>query len=378
MRAYFDYAATAPVRPSVKEAVLPTLDRLFGNPSSLYKEGQEARFAVEMARQQVATSIGADAAEITFTSGGTESNHWALSALFEKGRQIGKTHMIISAVEHPSVLRTAKWLESSGASLTILPVTSEGVVSPETLCSSIREDTFFCSIMWVNNELGSISPMEELSLICKNAGVFFHVDAVQALGALTIDVHHLPVDCLSLSAHKIGGLKGTGALYIRNSLELPSLFHGGAQEREKRAGTENVPGIVAFGKAAEENAYELPKHQQKTKIYQEKIIETFEMIPGVSLNSPQNAISSILNFQVEGISNENLLARADMAGLSFSAGSACSSGSLEPSPVLLALGCTPEVANSSFRLSMGYGTTEYDIDFLLKTLPPLITQMRKK
>lgn len=378
MRAYFDYAATAPVRPSVKEAVLPTLDRLFGNPSSLYKEGQEARFAVEMTRQQVATSIGADAAEITFTSGGTESNHWALSALFEKGRQIGKTHMIISAVEHPSVLKTAKWLESSGASLTILPVTGEGVVSPEALCSAIREDTFFCSIMWVNNELGSISPIEELSLICKNADVFFHVDAVQALGALAIDVHHLSIDCLSLSAHKIGGLKGTGALYIRNSLELPSLFHGGAQEREKRAGTENVPGIVAFGKAAEENAYELPEHQQKMKIYQEKIIETFEMIPGVSLNSPQNAISSILNFQVEGISNENLLARADMAGLSFSAGSACSSGSLEPSPVLLALGCTPEVANSSFRLSMGYGTTEYDIDFLLKTLPPLITQMRKK
>lgn len=378
MRAYFDYAATAPIRPSVKKGVLPFLEIIYGNPSSTYREGQDARFAIEMARQQVAQSVGASSSEITFTSGGTFSNHWALSASLEKRFSEGKTHIITSAIEHPSVLKTLEWLGNLGASITILPVNQEGTIDLQDLQSAITPYTALCSIMWVNNELGTISPIQEIGDICHNNNILFHVDAVQALGSFPINLSDLPVDLMSFSAHKIGGIKGCGALYIRDGLNIPSALHGGAQERGKCAGTENIVGIVGFGIATEENAQQLPNCKEKIFTFKKEILSSFHKIPNLTLNVSENTIDSILNFRIEGVSNEDLLTCCDMEGLSLSAGSACSSGSIEPSPVLLAIGLSKEAANSSFRLSMGYGTTEKDIAFLLDKFPKIISKMRNQ
>lgn len=378
MRTYLDYAATTPVDARVFEAMQPYLSEAFGNPSALYQEGQRARRAVRHAREQVAALLHAETEEIFFTSGGSESDNWALKGMAFALRRAGRgAHIVTSAIEHHAVLNAVQWLAGEGFDVTVLPVDEAGRVSPEAVKAAVREDTILVSIMMANNEVGTIEPIAEIGAFLREKGIFFHTDAVQAAGHIPVDVQALHVDALSLSAHKFYGPKGVGALYLRRGWVPDPLVHGGAQERDMRAGTENVPGLVGLGAAAALAAAKMDAEGTRLTTLRQHLADGIAEIPDSWVNG--DAVSRLpgnLNFGIEGIDHEPLLIRLDIDGFSVSAGSACSAGSLEPSHVLLAMGQSPARASSAVRVSMGRYTTTEDVDAFLESLRNAVQAMR--
>ncbi|MDK2926198.1 MAG: cysteine desulfurase [Bacillota bacterium] len=376
-RVYLDHAATTAVHPEVLEEMLPYLKGEFGNPSSIYSWGREAKAAVEKARARLAHLLGADPAEIVFTSGGTESDNFALRGVAAANRQKGN-HIITTKIEHHAILHTAEQLEKEGFRVTYLPVDKDGLVRPEDLEEALTPDTILVSIMFANNEIGTIEPIAELARIAKSKGVIFHTDAVQAVGNVPINVKELGVDLLSLSGHKIYGPKGVGALYIRRGTRIEPLILGGAQERKWRAGTENVPGIVGLGKAAELAEKELPQRMKHLAELRDLLIDgIMEKIDHVRLNGHRTQrLPGNANFCFEYVEGESLLLNLDLAGIAASSGSACTSGSLEPSHVLMALGIPPEVAHGSLRLTLGRENTREDVEYVLSVLPEIVAKLR--
>lgn len=376
-RIYLDNAATTATRPEVLETMLPYFTQQFGNPSSVHFFGREARKAVENARRQVAAAIGCEPREVYFTAGGTESDNWAIRSAAEMQQKKGK-HIITSAIEHHAVLHTCELLEKQGYEVTYLPVDEEGVVSVESVKNAIRPDTILITIMAANNEIGTLQPIAEIGAIAKEHGILFHTDAVQAIGAVPVDVKEWNVDMLSLSGHKFHAPKGVGALYVRKGVRISNLIYGGAQERGLRAGTENLPGIVGLGKAIELATAELDEYAQRVSALRDKLIDgILEKIPDVRLNGHRTQrLPGNVNVSVKYVEGEALLMRLDLAGIAASSGSACTSGSLDPSHVLLAIGLPHEIAHGSLRLSMSNETTEEDVDYVLETLPGIVETLR--
>ncbi|MEG0269215.1 MAG: cysteine desulfurase NifS [Clostridia bacterium] len=374
---YMDNAATTAVRPEVLETMMPYFTQYYGNPSSIHSVGRDARRAVENARRQVALAIGADAREIYFTAGGSESDNWAIRCATATLANKGK-HIITSTIEHHAVLHTCAMLEKQGYRITYLPVDGEGLVNPQDVRNALCEDTVLITIMAANNEIGTLQPIAEIGKIAKAAGILFHTDAVQAVGAVPIDVNALQVDMLSLSGHKFHAPKGVGALYIRKGVKINNLIYGGAQERGLRAGTENVPGIVGLGKAIELAVSELPEYTQKMTHLRDRLIDgILAEIPNVRLNGHRTLrLPANVNVSVRYVEGEALLMRLDLAGIEGSSGSACTSGSLDPSHVLLAIGLPHEIAHGSLRLSLGTENTDEDVDKVLVELPKIVENLR--
>lgn len=377
-RVYMDNAATTALRRDVLDAMMPYLTDIYGNPSSLHYFGQEAHKAVENARHQVASALNAEDNEIVFTGCGTEADNMALKGIAEKYQSKGK-HIITSSVEHHAILHTCEYLEKHGFEVTYLPVDEYGMVKAEQVRDAIRSDTILVSIMFANNEVGTIMPIKEIGAVCREKGVFFHTDAVQAVGHVAIDVKAMNIDLLSLSAHKLHGPKGVGALYIRKGIVVPPLLHGGAQERRKRAGTENVAGIVGLGKAIEIACSDIEDTAKRMCYLRDKLINGIEAsIPEVKLNGHRTErLPGNVNFSIKYIEGESILLMLDINGIAASSGSACTSGSLDPSHVLLAMGMPHETAHGSLRLTLGDDTTEDDIDYLLEVLPEIVVKLRK-
>lgn len=375
---YLDNSATTPVKPEVLEAMLPYLKDEYGNPSSIYRKAAAAEIAVRTAREQVAEALGASANEIFFTACGTEADNWAIKGVALANQKKGK-HIITSKIEHHAVLHTVQYLEKMGFSVTVLPVDGEGKVSPDALRDAIREDTVLVSIMMANNEIGTVQPIRELAAIAKEKGVLFHTDAVQAVGSLAIDVKELGVDLLSLSAHKFGGPKGVGALYIKRGTRIDNFMHGGAQERNRRGGTENVAGIAGLGKAISLATANIEEKAARITALRDKLIAGIEKeIPHIRFNGHRtDRLPGNVNFCFQYIEGEALLLRLDAKGIAASSGSACTSGSLDPSHVLLALGLPHEIAHGSLRLSIGEQNTEEEIDYVLKVLPDIVNTLRQ-
>lgn len=376
-RIYADNAATTKVAPEVVDAMLPYFTETYGNPSSIYNEGRTARVAVEKAREQVANAIGASPKEIYFTGSGSEADNWALRstarALSKKGN-----HIITSAVEHHAVLHTCQDLEKQGFEVTYLPVDKYGMVSPDDVKTAIKDTTIMISIMFANNEIGTIMPIAAIGKIAKEAGVVFHTDAVQAVGNVEIDVKAMNIDMLSLTAHKFHGPKGCGALYVRQGIKLMSFITGGAQERMRRAGTENVPGIVGLGKAIELATANIKEKQEKLIALRDRYIKkVLETVPYSRLNGhPTERLAGNANISFEYIEGEGLLLSLDMKGIAASSGSACTSGSLDPSHVLLAIGLKHEQAHGSLRTSFGEDTTVEDIDYMVDAIAEIVARLR--
>jgi cysteine desulfurase len=373
---YMDNSATTPVRKEVVEEMLPYLTNNFGNPSSIYDPGKVSKRAVENARKKVADAIGAEEKEIYFTSGGTESDNWALKGIAFANRNKGK-HIITSSIEHHAVLHACSWLEGQGFEVTYLPVDKYGMVSPDDLRNALRDDTILISIMLANNEVGTIQPVEELGKIARENRIYFHTDAVQAIGHVPIDVKKMNIDLLSLSGHKFGGPKGCGALYIRKGTKIESLLHGGAQERKRRAGTENVPAIVGLGKAIEIATGELEEENKILLEMRERLFEGLLKIPKTHLNGhPTERLANNVNLTFEFIEGESLLLLLNAKGIFASTGSACNSTSLEPSHVLSACGVPHEIVHGSLRLSLGRMNTPEDVDRVLEVLPEIVQKLR--
>ena len=377
-RVYMDNAATTALRRDVLDAMMPYLTDIYGNPSSLHYFGQEAHKAVENARHQVASALNAEDNEIVFTGCGTEADNMALKGIAEKYQSKGK-HIITSSVEHHAILHTCEYLEKHGFEVTYLPVDEYGMVKAEQVRDAIRSDTILVSVMFANNEVGTIMPIKEIGAVCREKGVFFHTDAVQAVGHVAIDVKAMNIDLLSLSAHKLHGPKGVGALYIRKGIVVPPLLHGGAQERRKRAGTENVAGIVGLGKAIEIACSDIEGTSKRMCYLRDKLINGIEAsIPEVKLNGHRTErLPGNVNFSIKYIEGESILLMLDINGIAASSGSACTSGSLDPSHVLLAMGMPHETAHGSLRLTLGDDTTEDDIDYVLEVLPEIVVRLRK-
>ncbi|RLJ03237.1 MAG: cysteine desulfurase NifS [Candidatus Aenigmatarchaeota archaeon] len=375
---YLDNASTTPLDPRVREAMLPYLTERYGNPSSIHKVGREAREAVEDARRKVADTIGASPEEIYFTGSGSEGNNLAIKGIAWANRSRGK-HIITTKIEHKCVLNTCHYLEKHGFDITYLDVDEYGVVDLEQLKSSLRDDTILVSVMYANNEVGTLQPIKEISQILKKRDIYLHTDAVQVLGKLPLDVEKLGVDVLTLSAHKIYGPKGVGAVYVRKGTRMDPLIHGGGQERGLRSGTENVPGIVGFGTAAELAKNLLLEDKAKFERFSEKLInEIPERIENVKFNGhPKKRVPNIVNFSFPRVEGESIVMYLDLEGIAASTGSACTSKSLEPSHVLTAMGISPEVAHGSLRISFGRFNDEYDVDKLLEVLPGIIEKLRK-
>lgn len=375
-KVYLDHSATTPISKEVIEAMMVVMDKEFGNPSSVHQFGREAKRALEEAREKVALLIGAQPSEIIFTSGGTEADNLALLGVAKANQKRGK-HIITSSIEHHAILDTAKELEKLGFEITYLPVDGCGLVSVEELEKSLREDTILISIMHANNEVGTIQPIEEIGKIAKDRGIIFHSDAVQSIGKIPVNVNELKVDLLTVSSHKIYGPKGVGCLYIRRGTRLEPQHFGGGQERKRRPGTENVLGIVGFGKAAELALANLPQ-EQKLAVLRDKLLKgLMEKIPDCQLNGhPTKRIPTNLNISIRFLEGESLLLSLDMKGIAASSGSACTSGSLDPSHVLLAMGICHEIAHGSLRLTLGKGNTEEDIDYVLTELPVIVEKLR--
>nr|WP_317412752.1 cysteine desulfurase NifS [uncultured Solibaculum sp.] len=374
---YADNAATTSTAPSVVKAMLPYFTELYGNPSSLYKVGQEAREGVDRARQQVADAIGSLPSEIFFTSGGSEADNWAIKGVAYSLASKGKKHLITSAFEHHAVLHSMEALQKEGFEVTLLPVYENGIVKPEDVAKAIRPDTALVSIMYANNEIGTIQPIPEIGAICREKGVLFHTDAVQAIGMVDIDVKEQNIDLLSLSGHKFHGPKGVGALYCRRGLRFPNLIDGGAQELNRRAGTENVPGIVGLGAAIQEATADIPGRTARIQAMRDRLIDGVLQIPRSRLNGDrQHRLAGNANFCFEGIEGESLLLMLDAKGIAASSGSACTSGSLDPSHVLLAIGLPHEIAHGSLRISLSDVNTEEDVDAILEALPPIVERLR--
>ena len=376
-RIYLDYAATTPVHPEVVRTMLPYLTERYGNPSSIHAFGQEARTAVEDARGQVADLIGAKPEEIVFTSGGTEADNFALKGVAYALRKRGD-HIITSSVEHHAVFEACKFLEKGGFKVTYLPVDRYGMVDPEDVHRAITDKTILVSVMHANNEVGTMQPIAEISKIAHERGAYFHTDAVQTAGHIPVDVEELDADLLSMSAHKLYGPKGVGALYIRKGTRIASFVHGGEQERGRRAGTENVPGIVGFGKAAEIAKRERETEARRLSELRDRLIEgLLERIEHINLNGhPTCRLPNNVHVSVEFVEGESMLLNLDLEGIAASTGSACSSGSLEPSHVLLAMGLSHELAHGSLRFTMGRWTTEEDVDRVLEVLPEVVAKLR--
>lgn len=378
-RIYLDNAATTPVSDKVLAAMLPILKEGYGNPSSIYALGRDAKTAVEAAREKVAAAIGANPPEIFFTAGGTESDNWAIKGAAMAGARKNKRHIITTNVEHHAVLHSFEALEKQGFEATYLPVDADGLVTAEQVAAAIRDDTALVSIMYANNEIGTIMPIAEIGAVCRERGVLFHTDAVQAVGNVPIDVAAHNIDLLSLSGHKLHAPKGIGALYIRRGAVIDGLIHGGGQERSKRGGTENTAGIVALGVAIEEAAANIESHAAHcTKLRERLISGILGNISHCRLNGhPEKRLPGNVNISFDGIEGEGMLLFLDMKGICASSGSACTSGSLDPSHVLLAIGLPHERAHGSLRLSIGDQNTEEEIDYVIETLPPIVKRLRE-
>ena len=375
-RIYLDYAATAPVLPEVMDAMLPFFCECYGNPSAVYGEGREARKAVEEARRKTAAVLGAEAREICFTSGGSESDNLAIKGTAFSLRHRGN-HIITSRIEHPAVLNTCRWLEKQGFRVSFLTPDSEGIIAPEAVEEAICPETILVSIMTANNEIGTIQPVTEIGEICRRNGVLFHTDAVQAIGQIRTDVQEMNADMLSLSAHKFHGPKGVGALYIRKGTRLDSLVHGGSQERGLRAGTENVPGIVGLGEAIRIAEAEREENAKRIAGLRDELIRrVLETIPGARLNGhPQRRLPNNCHFSFDGIESEALLLRMDLAGISVSGGSACTSGSMEPSHVLEAIGLEENMLKGSIRLTLGRETLPEEIEKTAQVMREIVEDL---
>lgn len=374
---YLDYAATTPADPAVVQAMIPYFHDAFGNPSAIYSYGQEAKSAIEKARSSVASLIGARDEEIVFTSGGTEADNFALKGVAFANQKKGN-HIITSAIEHHAVLESCKFLGKMGFKITYLPVDKYGLVDPDQVKKAITDKTILISIMHANNEIGTIQPIAEISKIAREAGIYLHTDAVQTAGHIPTDVNELGVDLLSMSAHKLYGPKGVGALYIKKGTKLVTFMHGGGQERGRRASTENVPGIVGFGKAAELVQPELNKEMERVIGLRDKLIAgILKQIDHIHLNGhPVKRLPNNVNISVEFVEGESMCLNMDMAGICASTGSACSSASLEASHVLLATGLDPVQAHGSLRFTLGKWTTNEEIDKVLEILPRIVTKLR--
>lgn len=379
MELYADYAATTPMSAAAVNAMLPYLQSLYGNPSSQHRVGQAAAQALQAARESIARCICAAPREITFTSGGSEADTIAIRSGAQWGRIRGKTHLISTAFEHHAVLNTLKQLESEGFSVTLLTPPESGIISPGQVAEALREDTALVSVMFANNEIGTIQPIAEIGRLCRDRGVLFHTDAVQAAGHLPIDVQAQNIDLLSLSAHKFYGPKGVGLLYTRAGIPLTPVIAGGGQERGKRGGTENVPGIAAMAAALQESCGILEQESRRLSALRDRLIAGLLTVPQAVLNGdPIQRLPGNVNVSFPGIAGESLLLLLDEAGICASSGSACASGSLEPSHVLLAIGRSPRLASASLRLTLGRGTTDEDVDTLLAVIPAAVARLRSR
>ena len=376
-RVYFDNAATTATSPEVVEAMLPYFTQSFGNPSSIYEIGQTNKIALDNARQQVADLINAKPEEIFFTSGATEADNWAIKGIAESYKNKGN-HIITSNIEHHAVLHTCEYLEKNGFEVTYLPVDENGLVQVEDLKNAIKDTTILISIMLANNEIGTVQPIKELGEVAREKGIIFHTDAVQAVGQIPIDVEDMNIDMLSLTGHKFNGPKGTGALYVKKGIKIKSFIHGGAQERRRRGGTENVPCIVGLGKAAQlANANMETKIKKLTRLRDKLINDIRAEIPYCKLNGDAvKRLPNNVNFSFEFIEGESLLIMLDMKGICASSGSACTSGSLDPSHVLLGIGLPHEIAHGSLRLTLGDENTEEDVNYLVEVLPSIVKRLR--
>jgi cysteine desulfurase len=376
-RIYLDHAATTPTHPEVVEAMLPYFTDVFGNPSSIYSCGQEARAAVEEARTKVAGLIGARSEEIIFTSGGTEADNYALKGVAYANERKGN-HIVTTSIEHHAVMEVCNFLERRGFRISCLPVDRYGLVDPQDVKKAITAKTILISVMHANNEVGTIEPMEEIGEIAREAGVYFHTDAVQTVGHIPVSVDKLKADLLAISGHKFYGPKGVGALYIRKSTRLLSFLHGGEQERRRRAGTENVPAIVGLGKAMELAGQEMGKEAERLAYLRDKLIKGLvEKIDHIRLNGhPTRRLPNNVNLSVDFVEGESMILNLDLEGICASTGSACSSVSLEPSHVLLALGLPPEQAHGSLRFTLGRENTEADVERVLEVLPGIVAKLR--
>lgn len=374
---YLDHAATTPIDPEVLREMLPFFNEIYANPSSIYRLAQQAKGEIEKAREKVAKLINARPEEIIFTSGGTESDNMALKGIAYANKEKGN-HIITSKIEHHAVLNTCKWLEKQGFKVTYLPVDKYGVVEPDELKKNLTEKTILISIMHANNEVGTIEPILEMAKIARERGIYFHTDAVQTVGKIPVDVEKLGVDLLSLSGHKIYGPKGIGALYIRKGTKIEPLIHGGHHEKDKRAGTENVPGIVGLGKACEIAIRKIPQEIERMKKLSDRLSKGIRReIDEVIFNGhPEERVPGILNVCIKYVEGESMLINLDLEGIYVSSGSACTSGSLEPSHVLRAMGLPPEVAHGSLRFSMGRETKEEDIDKVIEVLSKIVKKLR--
>ena len=377
MQVYLDNAATTKMNKVAIDAMLPYFDQVYGNPSSLYTIGQKANEALTDARERVAKALGCEAREITFTSGGSEADNQAIVSAATIGARKGKKHIISTAFEHHAVLHTLNKLEKQGYEIELLDVHENGIVTPEQVAAAIRPDTCLVTIMFANNEIGTIQPIKEIGAVCREKGVLFHTDAVQAVGHVYVNVKEQNIDMLSLSAHKFHGPKGTGVLYARKGIALSNIIEGGAQERGKRAGTENVPGIMGLAAALEYAVANLEDNQKKLTALRDRLIDGLSKIPHSILNGDRyTRLPGNVNFCFEGIEGESLLLLLDDKGISASSGSACTSGSLDPSHVLLAIGRVHDIAHGSLRLSLSEENTEEEIDYTIKCVEEVVEYLR--
>ena len=376
-KVYLDNAATTALSPRVLEAMLPYFTQYYGNPSSVHAFGREAKQGLDKARDQVAKALHCEPSEVIFTGCGTESDNTVLLGVAQRYGDKGK-HIITTNVEHHAILHTCEYLEKQGYSVTYLPVDQDGLVTAEQVAAAIRPDTILVSIMFANNEVGTIMPIQEIGAVCKEKGVLFHTDAVQAVGHIPVDVQAMHIDMLSLSAHKFHGPMGVGALYCRKGIRLPSYIMGGAQERGRRAGTENVAGIVGLGAAIQLATEQLEENRAKMTALRDRLMTGIQArISEVNLNGhPTNRLPNNVNFSFKYIEGESILLMLDMNGIAASSGSACTSGSLDPSHVLLALGLPHEIAHGSVRLTLGDETTEEDIDYTIDVLEKTVARLR--
>ena len=373
---YMDHGATTPMREEVLEAMLPFLKEHYGNPSSIHSQGRAVRREIDAAREKIATILGADPKEIIFTAGGTESNNIALRGSAKKRGEPG--HIITTSIEHHAVLDVCRDLEKEGHRVTYLPVDSYGRINPEQVKEAIAPDTFIISIMAANNEIGTVQPIEEIGAIAAEHKILFHTDAVQVVGQLPIDLSKMHVDLLSLSAHKFNGPKGVGALYMRKGVRVTPVYHGGGQERKVRPGTENVPAIIGMARALELAAAEMDGKRKKLTGLRDRLIKGLLDIDQVVLNGhPDERLPGNVNASFKHIEGESILLSLDLQGIAASSGSACSSGSLDPSHVLSAIGLDHQTAHGSIRFTLGYGTSDDDIDYVLEVIPSVVERLRK-
>lgn len=373
---YLDNAATTALSPKVLEAMMPYLTTVYGNPSSVHAFGQEAKKGLDAARDQVAAALNCTPGEVIFTGCGTESDNTAILGVAEKYKNKGK-HIITSSVEHHAVLHTCEHLQKQGYDVTYLPVDEYGRVTAEQVREALREDTILVTIMFANNEVGTVMPIPEIAAVCHEKGVLFHTDAVQAIGHVPVDVKAMGIDMLSLSAHKFHGPKGVGALYCRKGIKLPSYIMGGAQEKGRRAGTENVAGIVGLGAAIKLACDNLSENAAKMTILRDRLMRGLAEIPEVKLNGhPTERLPNNVNYSMKYIEGESILLKLDLSGIAASSGSACTSGSLDPSHVLLAMGLPHEIAHGSVRLTLGDDTTQEDIDYTIEQLKEIVAYLR--